>query len=85
MAILTKAIDRCCALALSREGQVSVGADLERFPFGNSPSLADELAALVLAGIKTATCWAVHDGTAKYGGKRMVVLGVLTQPLALRA
>ena len=32
--------------------------DLESFSFGDSPALADELASLVLAGTKTATCWA---------------------------
>jgi uncharacterized protein YhfF len=32
--------------------------DLESFAFGDSPALADELLALVLAGKKTATCWA---------------------------
>jgi uncharacterized protein YhfF len=29
--------------------------ELETFSFGDSPALADELAALVLAGMKTAT------------------------------
>jgi uncharacterized protein YhfF len=32
--------------------------DLKTFAFGDSPALADELLALVLAGKKTATCWA---------------------------
>jgi uncharacterized protein YhfF len=36
--------------------------DLEGFSFGDSPALADELAALVLAGKKTATCWAASEG-----------------------
>ena len=30
--------------------------------FGDSPALADELLALVLAGKKTATCWAASEG-----------------------
>ncbi|WP_324401847.1 ASCH domain-containing protein [Bradyrhizobium sp.] len=36
--------------------------DLESFAFGDSPALADELLALVLAGKKRATCWAVAEG-----------------------
>lgn len=35
-------------------------ADLLRFSFGDSPALADELLALVLAGKKDATCAAVQ-------------------------
>ena len=35
---------------------------LESVSFGDSPEPADELAALVLFGIKTATCWAACDG-----------------------
>ena len=31
--------------------------DLETFSFGDNPVLAAELAALVLDGRKTATCW----------------------------
>jgi len=62
---------------------VSFRPDLERFSFGDNPSLADELTALVLAGIKTATCWPAHDGAPTYVGKRMVVLGGLKQPLAV--
>jgi uncharacterized protein YhfF len=31
------------------------------FSFGNSPEMADELLALVLAGVKTATCGALRD------------------------
>jgi uncharacterized protein YhfF len=36
---------------------------LESFAFGDSPQLADELLALVLAGKKTATCWSAGDGS----------------------
>jgi hypothetical protein len=35
---------------------------LESVSFGDSPEPADEIAALVLFGIKTATCWAACDG-----------------------
>ena len=37
-------------------------AGLEHFMFGDSPAMADELLALVLAGKKTATCWAASQG-----------------------
>ena len=47
--------------------------DLESYSFGDSPALADELAALVLAGVKTATCWAASDGALTRIGKRMVL------------
>jgi uncharacterized protein YhfF len=57
--------------------------DLESFSFGDSPALADELAALVLAGVKTATCWAASDGMLTEPGKRMVVLSGSDEPLAV--
>jgi uncharacterized protein YhfF len=47
---------------------------LNRFSFGDSPAMADELAALVLAGRKRATCWAFSDGLITRVGKRMVML-----------
>jgi uncharacterized protein YhfF len=37
-------------------------ADLDSFSFGDSPALSDELLDLVLAGKKTATCWAASEG-----------------------
>ena len=37
-------------------------SSLEHFAFGDSPAMADELLALVLAGRKTATCWAASQG-----------------------
>jgi uncharacterized protein YhfF len=36
--------------------------ELEAFSFGDNPTLADELLALVLEGKKQATCWAVAEG-----------------------
>ena len=48
--------------------------DLETFTFGDNPSLADDLAALVLAGRKRATCWAARDGKLTEVGKRTVML-----------
>ncbi len=48
--------------------------DLDSFSFGDSPELADELLALVLAGKKTATCWAAAEGDKGVEvGKRWVV------------
>ena len=49
-------------------------ASLERFSFGDNPELAEELSRLVLAGIKTATCWPVSEGQPTHVGKRMVML-----------
>ncbi len=48
--------------------------DLDTFSFGDSPELADELAQLVLAGKKTATCWAAVEGPLSHVGERMVML-----------
>lgn len=47
---------------------------LEHFAFGDSPELADALLALVLAGTKTATCWAARDLGPSAVGQRSVVL-----------
>jgi uncharacterized protein YhfF len=57
--------------------------DLETFSFGDNPALADELAALVLAGSKRATCWASSDGMLTEVGKRMVMLNGTGEPLAV--
>ena len=45
---------------------------LERFSFGDSPALADDLLALVLSGRKTATCWSVRDGQQTEPGQRSI-------------
>lgn len=56
-------------------------ADLPRFAFGDSPALADELLALVLAGRKTATCCSLRQYEAegwkipKPGGRWIVLDG----------
>jgi uncharacterized protein YhfF len=47
---------------------------LEQFAFGDGPGLADNLAKLVLAGKKRATCWAESEGLLTHIGKRMVML-----------
>ena len=56
---------------------------LERFSFGESPELTDELARLVLAGKKRATCWAASEGPKTHVGKRWVVLGGSGVPIAV--
>jgi uncharacterized protein YhfF len=57
--------------------------ELDRFTFGDSPAMADELAALVLSGVKTATCWAhVHGPLTKVGG-RMVMEDGAGRPRAV--
>jgi uncharacterized protein YhfF len=56
---------------------------LESFAFGDSPQMADELLALVLAGAKTATCWSVRDGQQTEVGKRMVVKDGAGRPRAV--
>jgi uncharacterized protein YhfF len=57
--------------------------DLETFSFGDSPRLADELAARVVEGPKCATCWAASDGRQTEVGKRMVVLDGTGRPRAV--
>lgn len=56
---------------------------LETFSFGDSPALANELASLVLAGVKTATCWAAVEGLKTAVGKRTVMLDGSGRPLAV--
>jgi uncharacterized protein YhfF len=56
---------------------------LDRFSFGDSPALANELADLVLAGRKRATCWAVSDGPITSVGKHMVMLDEAGIPRAV--
>ena len=56
---------------------------LETFSFGDNPALADELVELVLAGTKTATCWAAEQGLLTEVGKRMVVLDGAGRPRAV--
>src|SRR3954452_5779252 len=48
-------------------------SDAVTFAFGDSPALADELLALVLAGKKTATCGALANFAAS--GEAMPVVG----------
>lgn len=66
----------------------NIPADAVRFAFGDSPALADELLALVLAGNKTATCGALRDFGAggeplPEVGRRDIVLDGEGRPAAL--
>ncbi|MEL6324996.1 MAG: ASCH domain-containing protein [Pseudomonadota bacterium] len=54
---------------------------LKTFKFGDSPTLADRLAALVVAGVKTGTCYAAVHGPESEIGERQVCLGSAGQPL----
>ena len=56
---------------------------LETFSFGDNPELAQELAELVVAGRKRATCWAVSEGELTQIGKRMVMLDGAGKPAAV--
>jgi uncharacterized protein YhfF len=56
---------------------------LEQFSFGDSPELADELAQLVLAGTKRATCWAASEGPKTHVGKQWLVLDGSGVPIAV--
>ena len=56
---------------------------LERFSFGDSPALADDLLALVLSGAKTATCWSERETVATHVGKRMVACDGAGTPRAV--
>jgi uncharacterized protein YhfF len=55
--------------------------ELGTFSFGDNPSLADQLLALVLEGKKRATCWAVSEGLKGTAvGKSMVALDSKGRP-----
>lgn len=59
-------------------------SDLDRFPFGDGPELADELLALILEGKKTATCWSAVEGAkGAEPGKSWVVLDGAGEPRAV--
>ena len=57
--------------------------DLERFSFGDGPELAESLLSLVIAGAKTATCWAARDGQLTRVGKRMIACDGEGRPRAI--
>lgn len=53
---------------------------LRTFAFGDSPELADELLALVVQGIKTATCSTEDEPNTSAPGERWVVLDGRGEP-----
>ena len=67
---------------MKKDGDVD-WRSLEQFSFGDSPELADELAELVLAGKKRATCWAAGEGPKTHVGKQWVVLDGSGVPIAV--
>lgn len=54
--------------------------DLRTFAFGDGPALADELLALVIAGLKTATCSTEDEPNTSTPGERWVVLDGRGEP-----
>lgn len=56
---------------------------LKAFRFGDSPELATRLAALVVAGVKTATCSAARHGTDSRIGEQQVCLNGEDTPVAI--
>ena len=56
---------------------------LQSFKFGDSDALADRLAALVVAGVKTGTCGAALHGQEVEVGERTVVLSSAGTPVAV--
>lgn len=56
---------------------------LKQFRFGDSPELADRLAALVIAGVKTATCSATSEALETCVGEQQVVLSGGGVPVAV--
>ena len=54
--------------------EIKIWDGMEAFAFGDCRQMADELGALVVAGTKTATCWAAVQGQLTHVGKQMVML-----------
>jgi len=63
--------------------EIKTWQGLETFAFGDSGQMADELGALVVAGSKTATCWAAVQGELTHVGKQMVMLDGDGRPWAI--
>ena len=64
-------------------GAPEVWRALDTFSFGDNPKLAEELAQLVLAGKKTATCWSAAEGALTHVGERIVMLDGNGRPRAV--
>ena len=57
--------------------------ELNHFSFGDSPKMADELAALVVQRIKCGTSWLVSEGQQTQVGQQHVVLDGQGRPVAV--
>lgn len=62
-------------------GELAAYEGLKTFRFGDSADLADRLAALVVAGVKTGTCSAAIHGPDAEIGERQVCLNSAGQPV----
>lgn len=62
-------------------GVMNTYKGLKTFRFGDSPELADRLAALVVAGVKTGTCSAALHGPDSGVGERQVCLNGAGKPV----
>ncbi len=58
-------------------------ADLTHFSFGDKPEMANRLASLVVAGVKTASCSAVANGFEAALGEQQIVLSGEGCPVAV--
>lgn len=58
-------------------------ADLPRWPFGDSAEMADRLAALIVAGVKTGTCSAKASGDWGQAGDRGVLVNGANKDVAV--
>lgn len=56
---------------------------LNTFSFGDTPQMADELATLVVRGIKTGTSWLESEGQQTQVGQQHVVLNGQDAPVAV--
>jgi uncharacterized protein YhfF len=56
---------------------------LNQFSFGDTPQMADELALLVIGGVKTGTSWHQSEGQQTQVGQKHVVLDGEGSPVAI--
>ena len=56
---------------------------LNQFSFGDTPQMADELAFLVINGVKTGTSWHQSEGQQTQVGQKYVVLDGEGSPVAI--
>jgi len=56
---------------------------LNKFSYGDTPQLADELAQLVVSGVKTGSSWHQSEGQQTHVGQQHVVLDGSGSPVAV--